>query len=490
MPKLDKIKKLITNHERRLQILREQEALHGISVDPKIPLEIEDIEAKITELKTELQSLVEKQNSTPEDDREDSPNKANYYFSLGFAAFTRGDFGEARRFFSMVLDIDPHYSRATELLEEADSFYQKKEVVSYQTFLLNKLRDPIWQGIGGIIAILALSWSVYTFILLTPDPTPTSVPVTDTPTEMATFTEEPTVTATNIPIPSSTPSDITTPSVLPTYSGNLAIPLISGFDSKVYLTGFDGQGINGPNPVSVDAQQPMFSWDGRSILVKATIVGKSGIHKLTSSGFNPELSIERPSAAWPVLSPDGQTVMFSETTLDFRLHIKKPDETIEEVPLNNLFISAKNLLWSDDNQLVFQGCATWLNELDNCGIWITNANDLAPQRVVDNKEAFPMSARAGWLAYISQEDGDWEVYILSLEGGPAVQLTNNDFEDGLPVISPNGDGLAYISKESGAWALWTMNLDGQNKERRFDIDPGRGTIDINQWRNERMSWRR
>jgi hypothetical protein len=46
--------RLITNHSRRLQILKEQQALLGISADPKIVLEIEDIEAEIARLQAEL----------------------------------------------------------------------------------------------------------------------------------------------------------------------------------------------------------------------------------------------------------------------------------------------------------------------------------------------------------------------------------------------------------------------------------------------------
>jgi hypothetical protein len=48
--------KLIINHNRRLQKLKEQLALQGISADPKISLEIEDIEAEIAQLQASLVS--------------------------------------------------------------------------------------------------------------------------------------------------------------------------------------------------------------------------------------------------------------------------------------------------------------------------------------------------------------------------------------------------------------------------------------------------
>ncbi|MBE7555701.1 MAG: FHA domain-containing protein [Anaerolineales bacterium] len=57
MLRQDDVKKLLVNHNRRLQKLKEQQALQGISVDPKILIEIEDIEAEIEELQQELKEL-------------------------------------------------------------------------------------------------------------------------------------------------------------------------------------------------------------------------------------------------------------------------------------------------------------------------------------------------------------------------------------------------------------------------------------------------
>jgi hypothetical protein len=54
---IENLQSLIANHQRRLQILKEQAALQGLSVDPKIPLEIEDIEEKIGRLQLELEEL-------------------------------------------------------------------------------------------------------------------------------------------------------------------------------------------------------------------------------------------------------------------------------------------------------------------------------------------------------------------------------------------------------------------------------------------------
>lgn len=61
----EKIKRLIDIHSRRLQSLEEQKAFEGLSADPKIVMEIEDIKRKIEELQTELETI-ERNTQLPE----------------------------------------------------------------------------------------------------------------------------------------------------------------------------------------------------------------------------------------------------------------------------------------------------------------------------------------------------------------------------------------------------------------------------------------
>ena len=53
MPRQDDIQKLLVLYNRRLQKLREQEALKGLNAPPEILIEIEDIEAKVAQLQAE-----------------------------------------------------------------------------------------------------------------------------------------------------------------------------------------------------------------------------------------------------------------------------------------------------------------------------------------------------------------------------------------------------------------------------------------------------
>ncbi|HEY84542.1 MAG TPA: hypothetical protein G4N96_05450 [Chloroflexi bacterium] len=50
----DDLQQLISDHNRRLQRLKQQEVLYDISADPRIPIEIEDLEAQLETLQAQL----------------------------------------------------------------------------------------------------------------------------------------------------------------------------------------------------------------------------------------------------------------------------------------------------------------------------------------------------------------------------------------------------------------------------------------------------
>jgi hypothetical protein len=328
-----------------------------------------------------------------------------------------------------------------------------------------------------------------------PTPEPTEVP-TQTPQPTATSTPRPTATA-EPPTPTSPPPPTTAPTPEPVpvaaaadFGGRLAIPLRMGFDSRVYVTGFDGQGVNGPNPVSLAGGQPMFSRDGGSLIVNGTGGGPTGAYLIDPGGQTPQVLVDRDSAHWPALSPDGQEVLFADAALDNSLVSRKSDGSISEVQINNIPIIVRSLLWSDDNRIVFHSCASWAGQPGDCGVWVSDATTIDPARILVGNEAWPMDAGNGLLAYMSAQDGDWEIYTVPLGGGEPENVTDNDAQDGLAAIAPDGKSIAYLSNESGPWAVRTITLANKEKQHWFDINPERGSVDLNIWSSERMSWGR
>lgn len=65
MSRKDNLKRLILKHQDRLQVLKEQQAQMGLSVDPRIPTEIADIESEIEALELELEAAPDTDEAMP-----------------------------------------------------------------------------------------------------------------------------------------------------------------------------------------------------------------------------------------------------------------------------------------------------------------------------------------------------------------------------------------------------------------------------------------
>ena len=64
------------------------------------------------------------------------------------------------------------------------------------------------------------------------------------------------------------------------------------------------------------------------------------------------------------------------------------------------------------------------------------------------------------IAYSSNVDGDYEVFVVNSDGsGAPLQLTTNTASDGSSSISGDGTKIAYYSFDSG-WDLFVINIDG------------------------------
>ncbi len=54
------------------------------------------------------------------------------------------------------------------------------------------------------------------------------------------------------------------------------------------------------------------------------------------------------------------------------------------------------------------------------------------------------------IAYVSDRDGNFEIYLQQISGGPALNLTRNPGADIQPSFSPDGREIAFVSNRSGS----------------------------------------
>lgn len=67
------------------------------------------------------------------------------------------------------------------------------------------------------------------------------------------------------------------------------------------------------------------------------------------------------------------------------------------------------------------------------------------------------------ILYISNSDGDDEIYVMDANGSNKKQLTNNDCIDGGASWSPDGKHIIFSSDSSGNMNIYIMEVDGSGK---------------------------
>ena len=72
------------------------------------------------------------------------------------------------------------------------------------------------------------------------------------------------------------------------------------------------------------------------------------------------------------------------------------------------------------------------------------------------------------IAFESDRDGNWEIYVMDSDGSNPRRLTNHSDGDGAPSWSPDGRHIAFESRRDGNWEIYVMDSDGSNLRRLTD----------------------
>ena len=61
------------------------------------------------------------------------------------------------------------------------------------------------------------------------------------------------------------------------------------------------------------------------------------------------------------------------------------------------------------------------------------------------------------IAFVSERDGNSEIYLMDANGNGLTNLTNNPANDHSPTWSPDGQQIAFVSNRNGVSAASTIN---------------------------------
>jgi Tol biopolymer transport system component len=70
------------------------------------------------------------------------------------------------------------------------------------------------------------------------------------------------------------------------------------------------------------------------------------------------------------------------------------------------------------------------------------------------------------LAFVSERDGNSEIYLINVDGTGLLRLTDDAGADVDPAWSPDGKRIAFSSDRSGGLEIYIMDADGSNPVRR------------------------
>ncbi|MCH4889592.1 hypothetical protein EZV73_18565 [Acidaminobacter sp. JC074] len=255
-----------------------------------------------------------------------------------------------------------------------------------------------------------------------------------------------------------------------------------------------------------DDHLPDFSPDGKQIVFESTRDGNSEIYIMNADGSHQtRLTNNHTKDKQPKFSPDGTRIGYTSIESGIQklaiLDLKDGSITLSDTEHlgyidfyddDNIICHGKN---SSRTELFTYNIKTHVREpflQDTRTLWVpVYSHD--KKWVVYNKEAgfgsgeiyvrnletheeyqITNDPSSDWgpdfrpyphketIYFDSNMDGDRDIYSYDVSSDTLTNLTDNDFDDGLPYLSSDKKRLVFYSNRDGDDEIYTMNVDGTN----------------------------
>lgn len=276
--------------------------------------------------------------------------------------------------------------------------------------------------------------------------------------------------------------------------GKIAVPVFDASQGIYNIWMVDANGAN-LRLVVTNASSPALSADGTLLAYRHWQRDDRGIVVANSDGSNPLRITDKLEDVLPSFSPDKTKIVFSTYRQGDRLSriyyvwTDEQNHRAWEWGAGGLF--GEDPDWMTDTQIAYHKSG----ETDQ--LWLMNGDstDQRPFYTTSSIAAIAASSDSRTVAYMSDSDGNWDIYSVGTGGSNAQRLTTDPAQDGLPAWSPDGKSIAFVSDRSGQWALWVMDSDGSN-QRMLAMLPGSvdGRVQFEPdylnhgWLEEQIAW--
>lgn len=141
--------------------------------------------------------------------------------------------------------------------------------------------------------------------------------------------------------------------------------------------------------------------------------------------------------------------------LNRRIETELAPNVSPEIPDDNSY-TATRVVFATPSQDSWDIFETRLSESNINPLIVHPASDLQPSLQ-------PLGGKQ--IAFVSNREGNFEIYTQAVEGGTPVRLTSHPADDAYPVWSPDGQRLAFTSERDGNAEIYIMLADGSGLVR-------------------------
>lgn len=208
-----------------------------------------------------------------------------------------------------------------------------------------------------------------------------------------------------------------------------------------------------PEALLRNMRQPRVAPGGARLAVRNVSGSEIGLTTITAKGEilrRVTTFAEDGNATW---SPDGQEWVFAsnrEGDRRWRLY----HAWAEGTEATEYIVFGRSPAWYPGKNIAYEGCD---DQGNRCGLW---------QMTPDRSQRTPLTDVAGdtspaWspggsrLVFMSaQRSGNWDIFMRDSQTGKVTPVAASPGIEGLPTWSPDGNWIAFISNRDGAWALY------------------------------------
>lgn len=169
----------------------------------------------------------------------------------------------------------------------------------------------------------------------------------------------------------------------------------------------------------------------------------------------------------PAWSPDGDSIVYSS---EQTIWIMNADGTNKKEIYDSIVWDGEPVFSTDGNHLYFASEHVKPYSTKFIGIHVIDIDGLKRTQITKNADmrAPAVSPDDKQLAYLSKLSGNYDIWVMDIDGSNQTQITDSNIDEGAPAWSPDGEQIVY-SLDRNIWIIDTgSKIQSILKENYYD----------------------